>query len=76
MVVMYVAAGIHWSVNVYTFIREIRDPTAWAALPPSTIYRWSMITSVALFTGVRIMKAFVLYTTNLHEHSSYSATSL
>ncbi len=54
MGVMYIASGIHWSVNVYTFIREIRDPVAWAALPIRIIYRWSVITTAALFLNVRV----------------------
>lgn len=52
MVVMYVASGIHWSVNIYTFMLEIQNPVAWVALPIQTRYRWSVITTAALFYNV------------------------
>ena len=59
MSVMYIASGIHWSVNVYTFMREIRDPVAWAALPIEDIYRWSVITAVALFYNVSMLRNLI-----------------
>ena len=48
MGIMYTASGVHWSLNVYTFMREIRDPAGWAALPVPVKYRWSVITTVGL----------------------------
>lgn len=55
MGIIYITSGIHWSFNIYTFIREIRNPIAWAALPPEAIYNWSLITTSALFCGVSIL---------------------
>lgn len=52
MIVMYIASGVHWSVNIYTFMREIRDPVGWATLPPGDEFGWSLITTSALFFGV------------------------
>lgn len=54
MAIMYMASGVHWSFNLYTFMREMRDPVAWLALPNETVYRWSLVTTVALFFDVSI----------------------
>lgn len=51
--VMYAASGVHWSLNTYTFLLQIRDPVAWATLPEDTVFRWSVITTTALFCNVR-----------------------
>lgn len=51
--VMYLASGTHWILNCYTLMREIKGPEAWAALPVETVYRWSLITTIALFFSVR-----------------------
>lgn len=46
---MYTASGVHWGLNCYTVMKEIRDPNGWMALPPEDVYRWSLITSSAVF---------------------------
>ncbi len=64
MTIMYIASGVHWSFNLYTFMREMQDPVAWLALPNETVYRWSLVTTVALFFDVSICKQKLCPTDN------------
>lgn len=49
---MYIASGTHWGLNIYTSMKAIQDPQAWAALPIEVVYMWSVVTTIALFLNV------------------------
>lgn len=51
-IVMYSATSTSWILNIYTLMREIRDPEGWAALSVYTKFRWSVITTAMLFFNV------------------------
>ncbi|EIM84263.1 uncharacterized protein STEHIDRAFT_170004 [Stereum hirsutum FP-91666 SS1] len=59
--VMYLASATHWSLNCYTLLRQIREPEAWAALPSETVFRWSLITTIALFFSFWISDMVVMW---------------
>ncbi|KAF9059626.1 hypothetical protein BDP27DRAFT_1431081 [Rhodocollybia butyracea] len=58
---MYIASATHWSLNLYTLMRELQDPQAWTALPSQQIYLWSLVTTVALFFNFWISDMIVMW---------------
>lgn len=58
--VMYIASGTHWVLNVYAAMRELRDArTGRASFSIRTLYVLSEVGSIALFFNVR--EYFSLY---------------
>ncbi|KAF9059622.1 hypothetical protein BDP27DRAFT_455560 [Rhodocollybia butyracea] len=58
---MYIASGTHWGLNMYTMMRELQDPQAWAVLPLEQIYVWSVVTTIALFFNFWISDMVVMW---------------
>ncbi|KAF9059629.1 hypothetical protein BDP27DRAFT_1431083 [Rhodocollybia butyracea] len=58
---MYIASGTHWGLNLYTLMRELQDPQAWAVLPSHQIFVWSEVTTIAIFFNFWISDMVVMW---------------